>query len=144
MRTVRPSLVSDYTLIKWDPSGETKIWVKQVRQAEDARRSEMLMRTKIQRAPGMADTELVEVPIGELVFLECFLSYEDSTINWEVPIDSTDATKGTRAEPMFPKGLAENEFRKRFGTLDLDLVREWQEVVRRHNPNWGINIGGNS
>ena len=55
----------------------------------------------------------------------------------------TDANKGIKPEPMFPKDLNESTFRERFGQLEPDLVKEWQKAVRKQNPNWAGNAEGN-
>jgi hypothetical protein len=140
MKTIKQALVTAYPLTEWDPSGETIVWIKQVRQADDMRRMETMMRTRVERPLVGSPVEVVDFPLGELVFLECYLSYQDSTIAWEVP---SDDGKSMKSEPMFPKDLNESAFRERFGQLEPDLVKEWQRAVRKHNPNWASSAEGN-
>lgn len=136
MRIVKASLEQKHVLDKWDPDGDTIVWIKQVKQGEEIRRTELLLQRKIERPDSGNPVEHMSLPIGELMMLECYLSFVDSTIEWEVPIDVGDPEKGMRKEPMFPKGLSESEFRKRFASLDPELAEEWQEKARLQNPQW--------
>lgn len=141
MRVMQPALITAYPMIKWDPSGEAIVCIKQANQGDDARRAEILMRTEIERPNEGPAIERVRPPIGELIFIECYTTFDSSTLAREAPVDPTHPEGPKKNETIFTKDLGEAEFRRRFDALDPTLVREWQDAVRVQNPNWAPDRG---
>jgi hypothetical protein len=125
---VSQALIQKCDLTRWDPSGETAVWIRQAKYAEVARMRSLFSERKVQTDEEGHETHIFNWPEAERSVLACWLSFEDASI-------MRDAGDG-KPEPMFHKGMSEKEFRAAFDELDYDLVQDWMKAVVKVNPQW--------
>lgn len=131
MRAVLEAQIVKVDLLKWDPDGDTAVWIRQAVQADEARRRELLNTMKGLRE-GEKYYEIYELPTSMDV-MECWLTFSEATIVRQVG--------GTAENPIheliFKKNMSEREFRAAFAQLPEPLAAEWHAAVRKINPRWG-------
>jgi hypothetical protein len=129
-KTVQPAVTHVVILKGWDPSGETTVTIREARHGEETQRERALTPTVRERLDASGITrEYTSLPLADLAYLECWLTFVDATILTE------NQGQMTR---LFQPGMSEVAFRHAFAQLPPELVSEWQQVVTKINPHWNI------
>jgi hypothetical protein len=128
VKLVSQALVEKFDLLKWDDSGQSSVWVRQAKFAENSRMRSLFSTTKVQENQDGTETYIREWPAAERTVLMCWLTFQDASIMRE--------GEGGKPEPMFKQGMSESDFRKAFNELDDDCVNDWVRAVLKMNPQW--------
>ena len=136
MRAVAQVLPVLKKMLEWDKDGDTWVSIKTARQAEAMKRSKYNGRLKWEQDDDDNEVRVLDSPYEERKLIECWLTFEDSSIVKQVPVDPTKPDGDTKLVPMFTKGMSEKDFRAAWGDLDEALADEWWQAVLLVNPLW--------
>jgi hypothetical protein len=125
-------------LILWDPDGDDEVVVRQARGAEQERIEEYLGRFSIRHA-GEGVLQDFQWNQAEISFLRVWLTFVSTTLQETYEEESEEkgnVKKETKHRPMFPPGMKEGDFRRKWNGLPTLLRQEWELRVLEVNPHW--------
>lgn len=142
-KPIIPVLEKTFKLLKWDPSGDTWITVRQAAAREQHRYEEETWAREISyEQAGGPITEKQKPSLVKVWLVRAKLTFIDSNIS-EAVLDKNgqpeidEKTGEYKTVPLFKKGMGEREFVTAWSKLPVELVEEWDNKIVELNPHWG-------
>ena len=143
MKYIIPAIEKTLPLLRWDPTGETWVKIRQIRSGDQHRYEEETYTREISYTQGEEAlvTEKQRISVMRIFLARAKLTVLESNLG-EAILDSKNEPKigkdgEVETRPLFKKNMSEAAFIHAWNSLPVDLVIEIDEKVREMNPHWG-------
>lgn len=142
MRAILPPGVKEFPLLEWDPSGDSKVTLKEHRSGETTERAHIWEQRVVERVlpNGIIEREIQEPILADVMGLDCWLTFISSTLKRVMVNDAGESFIDENGEPLlvdaFPEHMTREEFLAAFALLPDELTLEWHDKVLQLNPDW--------